>query len=151
MAGVWNDVATAALCGRLGDKLCTALKTRQSTFQAPPGGMYGGWHQYLSKDLRTLAGAKVRGKYNVRYCGKGKVGACAKDLWAAIDKSAAREAQRQGSTDPSTWKRPVVKVELHADPALGHAVHEPPERHPPDLPVRAVSGGRGLAVVSRRR
>ena len=110
MAGVWNDVATAALCGRLGNKLCTALKTRQSTFQAPPGGMYGGWHQYLSKDLRTLAGAKVRGKYNVRYCGKGKVGACAKDLWAAIDKSAAREAQRQGSTDPSTWKRPVVKV-----------------------------------------
>ena len=110
MAAVWNDLASAALCGRLGSGLCTALKTRQSIFQAPPGGMYGGWHQYLSKDLRTLAGAKVRGKYHVRYCGKGKATACAKALWSAIDKAAAAEARRQGGTDPASWTRPVVKV-----------------------------------------
>ena len=110
MAGIWNDLASAAMCGRLGNQLCTALKTRQSTFQAPPSGMYGGWHQYMSKDLRTLAGDKVRGRYHLRYCGKGKAGACAKALWGAIDEAAAREAQRQGSTDPATWTRPVVKV-----------------------------------------
>ena len=110
MAGIWNDLASAAMCGRLGNQLCTALKSRQSTFQAPPSGMYGGWHQYMSKDLRTLAGDKVRGRYHLRYCGKGKAGACAKALWGAIDEAAAREAQRQGSTDPSTWTRPVVKV-----------------------------------------
>jgi acyl-homoserine lactone acylase PvdQ len=110
MAAVWNDVATAAMCGRLSDALCTALKTRQSTFESPPGGMYGGWHQYLSKDLRTLAGDRVRGRFNVRYCGKGKVGRCAASLWAAIQEAAVAEAQRQGSTDPAAWRRPVVKV-----------------------------------------
>ena len=57
-----------------------------------------------------VAAAKVRGKYHVRYCGKGKATACAKALWSAIDKAAAAEARRQGGTDPATWTRPVVKV-----------------------------------------
>ena len=72
--------------------------------------MYGGWHQYMSKDLRTLAGGKVRGKFNVRYCGKGDVSACARDLWAAIDRAARAEAARQGTTDPAQWKSPVTKI-----------------------------------------
>jgi hypothetical protein len=72
--------------------------------------MYGGWHQYMSKDLRTLAGQNVRGAYHVRYCGKGKLAACATALWAAIDKAAQAEAQRQGTSDPSLWKRPTTKI-----------------------------------------
>jgi acyl-homoserine lactone acylase PvdQ len=110
MKAVWSDLSGAALCGRLGASLCKALETRQSRFQSPPSGMYGGWHQYMSKDLRTLAGAKVRGKFNVRYCGKGSVSACARDLWAAIDRAAQAEAARQGSTDPAQWKSPVTKI-----------------------------------------
>ena len=110
IGAIWNDLAGAALCGRLGASLCKALETRQSRFQAPPSGMYGGWHQYMSKDLRTLAGGRVRGKFAVRYCGKGNVAACASDLWAAIERAAQAEAARQGSTDPAQWKRPVVKI-----------------------------------------
>jgi acyl-homoserine lactone acylase PvdQ len=110
MKAIWSDLAGAAMCGRLGAGLCKALETRQSRFQSPPSGMYGGWHQYMSKDLRTLAGANVRGKFKVRYCGKGKVAACARDLWSAIDGAAQAEAGRQGSTDPAQWKTPVVKI-----------------------------------------
>ena len=110
MAAVWDGLAGAALCGRLGAPLCRALETRQSRFQRPPGGMYGGWHQYMAKDLRTLAGGAVRGRYNVRYCGKGDAAKCAADLWAAIDAGAKAEAARQGTTDPAQWKRPTVKI-----------------------------------------
>jgi acyl-homoserine lactone acylase PvdQ len=110
MKAIWSDLAGAALCGRLGAALCKALETRQSRFQSPPGGMYGGWHQYMSKDLRALAGGNVRGAFNVRYCGKGKVAACARDLWAAIDRGAKAEAARQGSADPAAWRSPVTKI-----------------------------------------
>jgi hypothetical protein len=57
-----------------------------------------------------LAGDRVRGAFDVRYCGKGRVAACARDLWAAIDRAAQAEAARQGSTDPAQWKRPVTKI-----------------------------------------
>jgi hypothetical protein len=107
---VWSDLAGAALCGRLGARVCKALETRQARFQAPPSGMYGGWHQYMSKDLRRLAGGRVRGAFELRYCGRGSVAACARDLWAAIDRAARAEAGRQGTTDPAQWKAPVVKI-----------------------------------------
>jgi hypothetical protein len=110
MASVWDRLAGAALCGRLGDAVCKALETRQSRFQRPPSGMYGGWHQYVSKDLRTLAGGTVRGRYNVRYCGKGDAAKCAADLWAAIEAGAQAEAASQGTPDVGQWKRPVVKI-----------------------------------------
>ena len=72
--------------------------------------MYGGWHQYMAKDLRALAGERVRGAMRVRYCGKGRVAACARDLWAAIERAAQAEAARRGNADPATWHQPVVKI-----------------------------------------
>jgi len=107
---VWDDLAGAALCRRLGRHVCTALETRQSRFERPPGGMYGGWHQYMGKDLRTLLGRDVKGRYNLRYCGRGRLGRCARDLWGAIERGAQAEAARQGTTDPAQWKRPTVKI-----------------------------------------
>jgi acyl-homoserine lactone acylase PvdQ len=118
MAAVWDGLASAAMCGRLGAVVCRALETRQSRFQRPPAGMYGGWHQYLSKDLRTLAGGSVKGKYHVRYCGKGDAATCAAALWAAIDAGAKAEAARQGSGDPAQWRRPVVKINFTPVPLV---------------------------------
>ena len=110
MAAVWNDLAGAAMCGRLGSTVCRALETRQSRFQRPPGGMYGGWHQYMSKDLRRLTGERVRGRFNLRYCGRGNVDRCARDLWAAIEESAQAAAAAQGTTDPAQWTSPTTKI-----------------------------------------
>jgi hypothetical protein len=36
----------------------------------------GGWYVYANKDLRTLLGMKVRGRYSRVYCGHGKLAAC---------------------------------------------------------------------------
>jgi acyl-homoserine lactone acylase PvdQ len=110
MAAVWDGLAGAAMCGRLGAKVCAALETRQVRFQRPPSGMYGGWHQYIGKDLRTLLGQRVRGRYNVKYCGRGSVERCAADLWAAIEKGAQAAAARFGTPDPTQWRSPTTKI-----------------------------------------
>ena len=59
-------------------------------FDQPPGGQYWGWHQYMWKDLRTQLGEKVAARTHLRYCGKGKVATCAKEMWAAIDAAAKK-------------------------------------------------------------
>ena len=61
----WRAITDAGLCDRLGSGLCKQLEGRISRFEAPPGGQYAGWHQYMGKDLRTELGQKVRGKYGL--------------------------------------------------------------------------------------
>ena len=110
MAAIWEPLAVAGLCGRLGEDVCDALRTRQSVFESPPRNMYGGWHQYLSKDLRALLGRPVAGRFKVRYCGRGDLERCASELWAAIEAGAQAEAARQGTADVARWRRPVEKI-----------------------------------------
>jgi hypothetical protein len=69
------------------------------------GGLSG--ESYVDKDLRTLLGRKVKGEFNLRYCGKGALKACRASLWGAIDASAdSLEADFGG--DPSTWRGPAA-------------------------------------------
>jgi acyl-homoserine lactone acylase PvdQ len=111
IAAVWDQLAGAAMCRRLGRSLCEVLETRQSRFERPPdSNMYGGWHQYMSKDLRTLLGQRVRGRFHVRYCGRGDLERCAADLWAAIERGARAAAARQGTEDPSRWSSPTATI-----------------------------------------
>ncbi len=45
----------------------------------------GGWYGYVSKDLRTLLGDPVRGRYSRVYCGKGSLAKCRKALLTSLD------------------------------------------------------------------
>jgi hypothetical protein len=65
------------------------------------GGQSG--HSYVDKDLRTLLGHRVKGRFNVRYCGEGSLRECRESLWAAVHATADGLQQRFGSADPSTW------------------------------------------------
>jgi hypothetical protein len=108
MVGVCERLAGAGLCDRLGRALCAELATLRPRFDAPPGSnQYGGWHQYMDKDLRALLGRKVRGPYRLRYCGRGSVRACARALWATLETSGKALAAAQGTTDPEQWRIPV--------------------------------------------
>ncbi|MGI8460235.1 MAG: penicillin acylase family protein [Solirubrobacterales bacterium] len=49
----------------------------------------GGWYGYVQKDLRTLLGKKVRGRYSRVYCGKGKLDACRGDLIDSLEQAVA--------------------------------------------------------------
>ncbi|MEA2346536.1 MAG: hypothetical protein QOG62_323 [Thermoleophilaceae bacterium] len=46
-----------------------------------------GWYGYASKDLRTVAGQKVRGRYSRVYCGGGNKGRCRSALERSLDKA----------------------------------------------------------------
>jgi acyl-homoserine lactone acylase PvdQ len=105
----WKAITNAGLCDRLGSGLCKALEGRISRFDAPPGGQYGGWHQYMDKDLRTLLKRKVSGRYHLRYCGDGSVSRCSSELWKALSAAGKTLAAKQGG-DPAKWTEPVTKV-----------------------------------------
>jgi acyl-homoserine lactone acylase PvdQ len=107
----WKDITDAALCDRLGSALCEQLEGRNPRFDAPPGGQYAGWHQYMWKDLRAMLGEKVAGAYHLRYCGDGKVSRCARELWAALDAAGAKLAKEQGP-DPTAWRAPEAKEQI---------------------------------------
>lgn len=57
---------------------------------------------YVDKDLRTLLGERVRGQFNLRYCGNGSLEACRASLWAVLHEVAAELATAQGP-DPAAW------------------------------------------------
>jgi hypothetical protein len=108
---VWTDLANAAMCGRLGQQLCDLLAALNPRYDQPPGSnQYGGWHQYMDKDLRALLGRPVAGRYRMRYCGKGSVTACAASLWSALDRAGQAEAARQGTSDPAQWRLATKKI-----------------------------------------
>jgi hypothetical protein len=58
---------------------------------------------YVDKDLKTLLGRRVLAPYSVRYCGRGKVSACARSLWAAI-KAGRADLVKQHGPQPSSWR-----------------------------------------------
>ncbi len=96
MDRTWRPIADAVMGARFGDLLDDLNNVRGL------GGLSG--ESYVDKDLRTLLGDKVKGKYNLSYCGKGDLAACRASLWAAIDASADGLESDFGSSDPSTWR-----------------------------------------------
>jgi hypothetical protein len=63
----------------------------------------------MGKDLRTMLGQKVRGKYHLRYCGDGSVSRCSKELWAAIDGASKTITAKQGA-DVSKWTEKATQI-----------------------------------------
>ncbi len=45
----------------------------------------GGWYAYANKDLRTILGLPVRGRYSRVYCGRGRLGACRAALLRSLE------------------------------------------------------------------
>jgi acyl-homoserine lactone acylase PvdQ len=104
MDGSWDRLANAAMTPLLGVPLADQLaSTFMPRYQLPPGGQSAGWHVYMDKDLRTLLGDKVKGRYANRYCGLGSLARCRADLWAALDAAGNDLAATQGP-DPALWR-----------------------------------------------
>ena len=114
----WQSIAGDGLCWRMGTKLCEELASRNGgsdAFDAPPGGQYGGWHQYMWKDLRNLLGEKVNGAYKIKYCGKGSLSKCSADIWDSISEASAALATAQGS-DPAAWRKAEAPEQITFSP-----------------------------------
>src|SRR4029434_7545473 len=105
MVAAWNRLADAVLMPVLGPLVddLAALQPRHSS------GYSGGWYGYVDKDLRTLLGERVRGKYTLRYCGGGVLEACRASLWAALQ-AAATELEAAQGPDPSASRAPAARL-----------------------------------------
>jgi hypothetical protein len=114
MDGAWSKIADAALSPVLGPNLAelATIESRHSLSQ------YTGWYQYFDKDIRTLLGDDVKGKFNNRFCGAGDKAACQTAVWAAIDAAGTEIAAAQGSADPSAWRSDANAERIRFTPGL---------------------------------
>jgi len=118
MDTAWPKLADAAMRPVLGQALADQLNdTLHRRFDLPPSGMFGGWHMYMSKDLRTLLGRPVGGPLANRYCGNGDAGVCRADLWAAMEAAGAELAVAQGP-DPNGWTADANRERISFLPGL---------------------------------
>ena len=119
----WDALSEAVLRPVLGDLaaqggLLGQLRSRDASPRRANGTSYGGgWYGYVEKDLRTLLGRKVRGRYSRRYCGGGDLSACRQSLWAVIQQSADALAAAQGP-DPSAWRSDATEERLEFVPGV---------------------------------
>jgi acyl-homoserine lactone acylase PvdQ len=114
----WNRLADAAMTPVLGKPLADQLNdTLHRRFEPPPDGQFSGWHQYMSKDLRTLMGEPVKGPFANRYCGNGDADVCRAALWAALEAAGVELEAAQGS-DPAAWRADANRERISFLPGL---------------------------------
>ena len=70
---------------------------------SPPGA------SFIDKDLRTLLGKEVAGKFNLSYCGNGDIDTCRDSLWQVVEEVSQQLAAERGE-DPSTWLREGLRL-----------------------------------------
>ena len=85
----WNGIVDAVLSPVLGPL---------ANFIPTEGDM-----SYVDKDLRTILGQNVKGRYSRVYCGNGDITACRTSLWSAISQAADALAAAQGPQETS-WR-----------------------------------------------
>ena len=117
IAAAWPLFARAWASTVLGAKLTAELNSFDAIEQPPPGGQEQSWIGYINKDLRTMLGEHVRGKYAVRYCGGGNLKLCRRLMWGAINK-AGNELQAQQGPDPSDWHASATAQEIKFVPGI---------------------------------
>jgi acyl-homoserine lactone acylase PvdQ len=97
MDAAWRPIADAVMRPVFSGDLLDALNDVRNL-----GSLSG--ESYVDKDLRTLLDQRVRGRFNLRYCGNGSLRACRESLWAAIAKTADELAVQQNQPDPRLWR-----------------------------------------------
>lgn len=117
MDTAWPLLASAWAQTVLGPALSSQLNSFDSQYDQPPGGQYTGWHIYMDKDLRTMLGMPVRGKYAVRYCGGGNLTLCRTLLWTAMDQ-AGNVLQAAQGTNPAGWHSSATAERITFVPGL---------------------------------
>ncbi|MEZ5501686.1 MAG: penicillin acylase family protein [Halioglobus sp.] len=94
MDALWEPLAIAVMRPVFGDSTAALNRVRDL------GGNDGS--SLIDKDLRTLLGKPVEGKFHLRYCGNGVLDACRDSLWEVVDQVAQELALTRGE-DPATW------------------------------------------------
>jgi hypothetical protein len=108
----WEPLVQAMFEPTLGDPLIDRI-TPLNRFNLPPMGNRGGafdegWYEYVDKDLRTMLGDRVRGRFSRRYCGGGSLTRCRSVLVSTLKRAAADVRARYGVADLSQVRVPAT-------------------------------------------
>jgi hypothetical protein len=96
MDALWTPLAREVMRPVYGD-LTSALNSIRSLNSTDGASL-------VDKDLRTLLGQPVEGKFNLSYCGNGFIDDCRDSLWQVVETVSQELAATRGD-DPSTWLR----------------------------------------------
>jgi acyl-homoserine lactone acylase PvdQ len=122
LAGAW---ASSVLSTSLQAQLSNFMPQFDYPYSGPlqPGGreQTKGWFVYMDKDLRTILGERVKGKFAVRYCGAGSLARCRALLWAAIHKAGNQLTASQGA-DPLAWRSDANRERISFVPTILHVL-----------------------------
>ena len=119
----WTALATAVLnpvVGPLtgpGQGTLSSLIGPDNPANSAGSSYENGWYGYVDKDLRTLLGDTVAGKFSRVYCGNGDVTACRAALWQVLASSVAHLEAAQGQ-DPTAWRSDATKERIVFSPGL---------------------------------
>jgi acyl-homoserine lactone acylase PvdQ len=115
----WTGIADAVLSPVLGPLTADLARiVSRDNAANSRGSSYGaGWYGYVDKDLRSLLGRKVEGRFSRRYCGGGNLTACRASLWTAVKAAADTLAVEQGPT-PSGWRANANAERIVFQPGL---------------------------------
>lgn len=102
MDAMWRPIANAVMQPVIGPLLGNLDNVRDLD------GLEGA--SYIDKDLRTLLGDPVVGRFHLSYCGAGDLAACSDSLWQAIHAAADTTATQLGQADPALWRRPARRT-----------------------------------------
>jgi acyl-homoserine lactone acylase PvdQ len=102
MDAVWRPIANAVMSSVFGAFIGDLDNVRNLD------GLEG--ESYVDKDLRTLLGDPVKGRFNLSYCGSGSLMPCVAALWQAIHQTADTLTVQQGQVDPSLWRKPASQT-----------------------------------------
>jgi acyl-homoserine lactone acylase PvdQ len=69
-----------------------------------------GWYGYASRDLRTLLGRRVRGRYPLAFCGRGSRGRCRQAIARSLADALAVTAAQLYSDDEACAKLPPERM-----------------------------------------
>jgi acyl-homoserine lactone acylase PvdQ len=113
----WPLLAKAWASPVLGAAVTRQLASFVTEYEAPPHGQEYSWIPWMDKDLRTVLGERVKGRFAIRYCGGGNIGRCRRMLWGAIDEAGRQLAARQGP-NPAAWHSSATKEEIAFIPGI---------------------------------
>ncbi len=102
MDAAWRPMANAVMSPVFTGSLLGHLNSVRDL-----GGLSG--ESYVDKDLRTLLGDRVRGRFNLNYCGNGSLTACRASLWAAVHQADEGLAAQFGP-DPTKWLKTASRT-----------------------------------------
>jgi hypothetical protein len=124
----WPLLLEAQFKPALGDGLFEKLQSMIGFDDIPraQGSAYqSGWYGYAQKDLRTVLGKRVKGRYSREYCGKGKLRKCRQALLGSLQQALGVSAAELYGTETCEGGDPQWCHDSVRSRALG-AVTQPP-------------------------